>query len=197
SAAPVTAPSNSPRPPRTPGVPSSAATTCISEVPGFAKQVVSPLCSSVASRESVPFTGAPLSRPAGPTSGGRENRAAVHACRRCVAIVAHEQAEAGAVSARQDAAPRSPGPWIVRETAGACGMCDHERVIPLFSDPVLDVARETALIATARMLAWADRLTAEAVDAKDGGNDLVTAADSEIEALVRHHLAARRPGDTM
>jgi myo-inositol-1(or 4)-monophosphatase len=47
------------------------------------------------------------------------------------------------------------------------------------------------------MLAWADRLTAEAVDAKDGGNDLVTAADSEIEALVRHHLAARRPGDTM
>ena len=85
----------------------------------------------------------------------------------------------------------------MRETAGACGMCDHERVIPLFSDPVLDVARETALIATARMLAWADRLTAEAVDAKDGGNDLVTAADSEIEALVRHHLAARRPGDTM
>lgn len=121
----------------------------------------------------------------------------MHACRRCVAIVAHEQAEAGAVSARQDAAPRSPGPGIVRETAGACGMCDHERVIPLFSDPVLDVARETALIATARMLAWADRLTAEAVDAKDGGNDLVTAADSEIEALVRHHLAARRPGDTM
>lgn len=70
-------------------------------------------------------------------------------------------------------------------------------MIPLFADPVLDVARETALIATQRMLAWADRLTAATVDAKDGGNDLVTAADAEIEALVRHHLTVRRPGDTM
>ena len=70
-------------------------------------------------------------------------------------------------------------------------------MIPLFADPVLDVARETALIATQRMLAWADRLTAATIDAKDGGNDLVTAADAEIEALVRHHLSVRRPGDTM
>lgn len=70
-------------------------------------------------------------------------------------------------------------------------------MIPLFADPVLDVARETALIAAQRMLAWADRLTAATVDAKDGGNDLVTAADAEIEALVRHHLTVRRPGDTM
>jgi myo-inositol-1(or 4)-monophosphatase len=75
--------------------------------------------------------------------------------------------------------------------------CDDEGVIPLFADPVLDVARETALIATQRMLAWADRLTAATVDAKDGGNDLVTAADAEIEALVRHHLIVRWPGDTM
>ena len=70
-------------------------------------------------------------------------------------------------------------------------------MIPLFADPVLDVARETALIATQRMLAWADRLTAATVDAKDGGNDLVTAADAEIEALVRHHLSVCRLGDTM
>lgn len=70
-------------------------------------------------------------------------------------------------------------------------------MIPLFADPVLDVARETALIATLRMLTWVDRLTAASVDAKDGGNDLVTAADAEIEALVRHHLSVRRPGDTM
>ena len=70
-------------------------------------------------------------------------------------------------------------------------------MIPLFADPVLDVARETALIATQRMLTWADLLTAASVDSKDGGNDLVTAADAEIEALVRHHLSVCRPGDTM
>ena len=70
-------------------------------------------------------------------------------------------------------------------------------MIPLFADPVLDVARETALIATQRMLTWADLLTAASVDAKDGGNDLVTAADAEIEALVRHHLSVCRLGDTM
>lgn len=76
-------------------------------------------------------------------------------------------------------------------------VCDDGRVSALFSDPVLDVAREAALIAAQRMRAWADRLGAESVDSKDGGNDLVTAADAEIEALVRHHLAVRRPGDTM
>ena len=70
-------------------------------------------------------------------------------------------------------------------------------MIPLFADPVLDVARETALIATQRMLTWADLLTAASVDSKDGGNDLVTAADAEIEALVRHHLSVCRLGDTM
>ena len=64
-------------------------------------------------------------------------------------------------------------------------------MIPLFADPVLDVARETALIATQRMLTWADRLTAATIDAKDGGNDLVTAADAEIENGATAEACAR------
>jgi hypothetical protein len=42
SAAPVTTPSNNPRTQRMPGTRSSAATKCISDVPGFMKQVSTP-----------------------------------------------------------------------------------------------------------------------------------------------------------
>ena len=55
SAAPVTTPSNSPSTHRMPGMRSSAATKCISDVPGLAKHVSTPLASNVWTRDSAPF----------------------------------------------------------------------------------------------------------------------------------------------
>ena len=67
----------------------------------------------------------------------------------------------------------------------------------LFHDPLLNAAREAAVIATHRMSAWADELSPVSVSSKDGKNDLVTEADAEIEALVRHHMMSLRPGDAV
>lgn len=47
------------------------------------------------------------------------------------------------------------------------------------------------------MVAWADELSATSIGSKDGRNDLVTAADAEVEALVLHRLLLRRPQDTV
>src|SRR5689334_20899699 len=55
SAAPVTTPSNSPSTQRMPGTRSSAATKCISDVPGLEKHVVTPLFNSECTRLSAPF----------------------------------------------------------------------------------------------------------------------------------------------
>src|SRR5580698_3421322 len=55
SAAPVTTPSNKPSTQRIPGTRSSAATKCISDVPGLEKQVLTPLLSSECTRLSAPF----------------------------------------------------------------------------------------------------------------------------------------------
>ena len=76
-------------------------------------------------------------------------------------------------------------------------MCNDEAVSILFRDPLLNAAREAAVIATQRMTAWADVLTPVSVSSKDGKNDLVTEADAEIEALVRHRMVSRRPDDTI
>ncbi|SMX97612.1 myo-inositol-1(or 4)-monophosphatase [Brevibacterium sp. Mu109] len=76
-------------------------------------------------------------------------------------------------------------------------MCNDEAVSILFRDPLLDSAREAAVIATHRMAAWADELSPISVSSKDGKNDLVTEADAEIEALVRHHLRLLRPEDAV
>ncbi len=76
-------------------------------------------------------------------------------------------------------------------------VCDDESVNHLFQDPLLDAAREAAVIASHRMVAWADALSATSIGSKDGRNDLVTAADAEIEALVLHRLLLRRPQDTV
>ena len=54
-AAPVTTPSNSPRTQRMPSTRSSAATKCISEVPGLAKQTSTPPATNVRTRLSAPF----------------------------------------------------------------------------------------------------------------------------------------------
>lgn len=67
----------------------------------------------------------------------------------------------------------------------------------LFHDPLLNAAREAAVIATHRMSAWADELSPVSVSSKDGKNDLVTEADAEIEALVRHQMMSLRPGDAV
>ena len=76
-------------------------------------------------------------------------------------------------------------------------MCNDEAVSILFRDPLLDAAREAAIIATHRMTAWADVLSPVSVSSKDGKNDLVTEADAEIEALVRHHMVSLRPEDAI
>src|SRR5438270_8329331 len=55
SAAPVTTPSNRPSTQRMPSTRSRAATKCISEVPGFAKQVSTPPATRVRIRLSAPF----------------------------------------------------------------------------------------------------------------------------------------------
>src|SRR5690606_34930552 len=55
SAAPVATPSNSASTQRIPSTRSSAATKCISEVPGLAKQTVTPPATSVRTRHSAPF----------------------------------------------------------------------------------------------------------------------------------------------
>src|SRR3954462_12051642 len=55
SAAPVATPSNSARIARISGTESSAATKCISDVPGFVKQVVTPAPTSVRSSACAPF----------------------------------------------------------------------------------------------------------------------------------------------
>src|SRR6476469_9670979 len=55
SAAPVTTPSNRPSTQRMPSTRSSAATKCISEVPGLAKQTSTPPATNVRTRLSAPF----------------------------------------------------------------------------------------------------------------------------------------------
>src|SRR3954454_4859236 len=55
SAAPVTTPSNRPSTQRMPGTRSSAATKCISEVPGLVKQTSTPPLTIVRTRLSAPF----------------------------------------------------------------------------------------------------------------------------------------------
>src|SRR6516164_622087 len=55
SAAPVTTPSNRPSTQRIPSTRSSAATKCISEVPGLAKQTLTPPATKVRTRLSAPF----------------------------------------------------------------------------------------------------------------------------------------------
>src|SRR5690606_8163236 len=55
SAAPVATPSNSPRTQRMPGTRSSAATKCISDVPGFVKQTSTFESTKVRTRLSAPF----------------------------------------------------------------------------------------------------------------------------------------------
>lgn len=76
-------------------------------------------------------------------------------------------------------------------------MCNDEAVSTLFRDPLLNAAREAAVIAAHRMSAWADELSPVSVSSKDGKNDLVTEADAEIEALVRHHMMSLRPEDAV
>ena len=56
---PVTTPSNRPRMQRIPSTRSSAATKCISDVPGLAKHTLTPPPTSVRTRLSAPFTTAP------------------------------------------------------------------------------------------------------------------------------------------
>ncbi|MFB9775819.1 inositol monophosphatase family protein [Brevibacterium otitidis] len=67
----------------------------------------------------------------------------------------------------------------------------------ILADPLLALCRDAAHIATARMRHWRRQLSAADVEAKGERNNLVTAADAEIEALVRWYLATRRPGDAM
>ncbi|WP_291799397.1 inositol monophosphatase family protein [Brevibacterium sp.] len=67
----------------------------------------------------------------------------------------------------------------------------------LHDDPLLDAARQSAVIAVHRMRHWSRELTAAAVDSKDGRNNLVTLADAEIEALVRGRLLRLRPEDVV
>ena len=67
----------------------------------------------------------------------------------------------------------------------------------ILADPLLALCRDAAHIATARMRHWRQELSAADVEAKGDRNNLVTAADAEIEALVRWYLATRRPGDAM
>lgn len=67
----------------------------------------------------------------------------------------------------------------------------------ILADPLLALCRDAAHIATARMRHWRRQLSASDVEAKGDRNNLVTAADAEIEALVRWFLATRRPGDAM
>jgi hypothetical protein len=62
SAAPVATPSNRVSTARISGTLSSAATKCISEVPGLAKQVSTPLATSDRSSARAPFMGAPFIR---------------------------------------------------------------------------------------------------------------------------------------
>lgn len=74
------------------------------------------------------------------------------------------------------------------------------------ADPLLTIARDAAFVATARMAHWRAQMD-EAVDrqassaalvtAKGNPNDLVTVADSEIEALVTSLLLTRCPGDVV
>src|SRR5437868_9360800 len=61
SAAPVTTPSNRPSTQRMPSTRSSAATKCISEVPGLLKQTSTPPATNVRTRLSAPFIASPLS----------------------------------------------------------------------------------------------------------------------------------------
>ena len=76
-------------------------------------------------------------------------------------------------------------------------MCNDEAVSTLFRDPLLSAAREAAVIAAHRMSAWADELSPVSVSSKDGMNDLVTEADAEIEALVRHRMLSLRGDDVV
>jgi len=59
----VATPSNSASTPRISGTASSAATKCISEVPGFVKQVSTPQSTSVWISARAPFIGSLLARP--------------------------------------------------------------------------------------------------------------------------------------
>lgn len=79
----------------------------------------------------------------------------------------------------------------VRQYGGGVNSAD------ILADPLLALCRDAAHIATARMRYWRGQLSAADVEAKGERNNLVTAADAEIEALVRWYLATRRPGDAM
>ncbi|GAA1820199.1 MULTISPECIES: inositol monophosphatase family protein [Brevibacterium] len=71
----------------------------------------------------------------------------------------------------------------------------------LSDHPLVRIAADLSVIAWEQMSQWravlgAD-LDASVVDTKSSPNDLVTAADAQIEALVRGYLRAVRPGDLM
>lgn len=71
----------------------------------------------------------------------------------------------------------------------------------LSDHPLVRIAADLSVIAWEQMPQWravlgAD-LDASVVDTKSSPNDLVTAADAQIEALVRGYLRAVRPGDVM
>ncbi|MCM1012948.1 inositol monophosphatase family protein [Brevibacterium sp. XM4083] len=71
----------------------------------------------------------------------------------------------------------------------------------LSDHPLVRIAADLSIIAWEQMSQWravlgAD-LDASVVDTKSSPNDLVTAADAQIEALVRGYLRAVRPGDLM
>src|SRR5215212_7427166 len=73
SAAPVATPSNSPSTHRISPTRSSAATKCISEVPGLAKQISTPAPAKVSTRLSAPFICSPFPyAPAGSVQQGLE-----------------------------------------------------------------------------------------------------------------------------
>lgn len=67
--------------------------------------------------------------------------------------------------------------------------------IPLWSSALLTIASNAALIASWRMGAWRPHLNESSIAAKGEPNDLVTAADSQIEALIRGYILRLRPDD--
>ena len=64
-------------------------------------------------------------------------------------------------------------------------------------DPLLALARDAAFLGWSRMGLWASKLSRAHVEAKDDPNNLVTAADAEIEGLVRGYFARFRPQDVI
>lgn len=62
---------------------------------------------------------------------------------------------------------------------------------------VATIARNAAALAWERMVHWAHHLTSAAVDAKGDPNNLVTAADAEIQSIVAGYIRHVRPQDTV